>query len=86
MSYWIELHCDTIEKPLSYHGNCVCYSETGNSPGIMVGVASDITSELKNLKKRSLARGWQFRAGLWACPVCAKAQSTPGRVSDELDS
>ena len=33
MSYWVELHCDTIEKPLSKHGNCLCYSETGNSPG-----------------------------------------------------
>lgn len=75
MSYWVELHCDTIEKPLSKHGNCLCYSETGNSPGIMVATASDITSELKYLKRRSIARGWQFRAGLWACPECVAAQS-----------
>lgn len=75
MSLWLELHCD---MPLDKQGvdECArpsCHSSKGNSPGMMVRLASELPLAARMMSSRAIAKGWIKTADGWRCPAC-KAQ------------
>ena len=73
MAWWIELHCD-VHAPWpdggKTHMNNHCFSDNGDSPGILVADNASAVA-IAGLRKRGRENGWKKHQGGWACPRCA---------------
>lgn len=74
MSFWVELHCDSGLHPADACGDSSCVSKSGNQPGVMMRLASNVQLAPAMLTESAKKRGWQRRRGGWWCPVCIKVQ------------
>lgn len=76
--YWVELHCDVGDSKVPYldiHGKQIkkmvlpCYSDAGESPGVMVS-NQNLTNSRRRLIADAKAAGWNKSKAGWACPNC----------------
>lgn len=72
MGIWIELHCDKMSTATDLCGRCACLSGSGNQPGYMVRLKSDVPQVVNQMIETALKNGWVKEGKDMICPVCAK--------------
>lgn len=72
MSFWIELHCDTLGDGQNACGEGTCLAKNGNQPGEMAANASSVGDVLRLISDNAIADGWIRKQGQWTCPACKR--------------